>query len=414
MNAPEIMTFLNEGHEIHVLEECSQKYFDCIFTLFDRIAEGDEDFRYAELWLKADRGTAEEAIKSNLICACLAGETEEQRQEAFNMLYPQEQYWFLLKLHEREGYRALSIGNLYITISKVLDESGEYIKYGQYEFFHWLCNEVVRCINELEEGVYMENLNRNLPLQYRTGVLLRKDFWRLNPSARADKLRDMTNDEIREVIRLLKEENHYRQEGIPRMTYGRYLDIVANIYEELNMKVNEENILELIRQQNPSNSSLYERVDFDSYGDFVRLVNGEWNTIGNPWAIFSGEKYEKLLLKPYVSKGGFALMIEGEWKYRVYEIIKIYLTLYRQHIPVYLSDSHFILDILEGKDYVGFIPLTSPLWMEEYEGGKYRYISEYHHIGSQREEVFQAMEMLPLKEVKIKKIRKKRRKEIAK
>lgn len=171
MKAPKI------NHWIYVLRD-GKMVFDketneVIARVFEQVHQiapcGDDERR--ELWLKADRGSAEDYDDFEYLKEDEIVETYEEFTQMWLEEYPDEVNWFHLVTIERDDYRAIFLGRKLIYQSRIYDEHSAYECEAK-ELFAWIELAVKMCVENLQNGTYNSDVKNNLSPRQRTGWYL--------------------------------------------------------------------------------------------------------------------------------------------------------------------------------------------------------------------------------------------------
>lgn len=163
---------------------------DKVYAILEAVEPCGEDNR-RELWLKAERGTIDdyddyESLKDEEVV-----ENYEEFEKMWHEEYPDEISWYHLVTIERDDYRAIFLGRELIYQSRILEAHSSY-EYNVEELFVWMQDAVKRCIAQMKEGTYNEDVNDNLNARQRTGTISRKDYWDIFPERKDSYLSDIT------------------------------------------------------------------------------------------------------------------------------------------------------------------------------------------------------------------------------
>lgn len=317
---------------------------------------GDDERR--DIWLKADRGTAEDYDDYN----CLKQEEIVDTYEAFVRMwleeYPDEVNWFHLVTVERGDYRAIFLGRELIYQSRI-NEKHDVYEYGLKELFIWMETAVKKCVEDLQRGTYNSDVQNNLSARQRTGTISRKDYWELFPDIRESYLRDISDEEIRLFVTNIEEQKDGQPVGayISEMTAAKFYEYCAigykaNQYENLEGLTAKE---QYYKKADGRDEGLSE-IDIDSYKEFESWYNDRHRSGGHPWEVCAGGNSTHIDLYVRHNKQGYFLSVRGKAWTRSIEAIKFYNALRAEGVAVYLYDAKGITDRLLGRDRIGIVP----------------------------------------------------------
>ena len=137
MKAPRINHWINvlRGGKM-VFNKETNETIDRVFEQLHLIAPcGDDESR--EIWLKAERGSAEDYDDYEYLKEEEIVDTYEDFLRMWQEEYPDEVNWFHLVTIERDDYRAIFLGRELIYQSRVYEEHEVY-EYGLKELFVWM------------------------------------------------------------------------------------------------------------------------------------------------------------------------------------------------------------------------------------------------------------------------------------
>ena len=84
----------------------------------------------------------------------------------------------------------------------------------------------MKCIAQMQEGTYNDDVNNNLNARQRTGTISRKDYWDIFPERKDSYLSDITDAVIKKFV-------SYISEQYDNKPVGSYLDeMTADIFYE--------------------------------------------------------------------------------------------------------------------------------------------------------------------------------------
>lgn len=359
MKAPKI------NHWIHVLrggkmvfDKETNKAIDKVFKQISKIAPCGEDER-RDIWLKADRGSAEDYDDFEYLKEEEIVETYDEFTKMWLEEYPDEVNWFHLVTIERDDYRAIFLGRELIYQSRIYDEYNSY-ECELKELFIWIESAVKKCIEDLKNGTYNSDVKNNLLPRQRTGTIQRKDYWEMFPDEKKSYLADISDEEIQIFLRNINEQKDGEPVGtyISDMTASKFYEYCAvgykaNQYENIEGLTAKEQYYKMADGRDEGLSE----INSDSAEEFEAWYNDRHRGGGHPWEVCRGGNSTHIdLYVRYDDKHGYFLSVGGKAWTRSIEAIKFYNALRTEGIAVYLHDAKGITDRLIGRDMIGIVP----------------------------------------------------------
>lgn len=358
MKAPEIkhwIQVLRGGNMIFDKE--TNETIDKVFELIHLIAPCGEDER-RDIWLKAERGIAEDYGNYEYLKEEEIVETYEDFIQMWLEEYPDEVNWFHLVALERNDYRAIFLGRELIYQSKVYEKHNLY-EYGLKELFVWMEAAVKNCVKDLQNGTYNRDVKNNLSVRQRTGTILRKGYWELFPDIKKSYLANISDEEIQMFVNNIAEQKDGRPVGIyiSEMTAAKFYEYCAigykaNKYEHLEGLTAKE---QYYKKADGRDEGLSE-INVDSSDEFEEWYNNRHRGGGHPWEVCRGGNSTHIDLFVDHDEQGYFLSIAGKAWTRSIEVIKFYNALRTEGVAVYLHDAKGITDRLLGRDRIGIVP----------------------------------------------------------
>ena len=326
-----------------------------LFSMMRRLKKPDE--RVAELWIRVERGPIEafgnvkEWIEDEFV------ETEEKFYRYWQELYPDEVKWYSLSIVEEDGYKGVFCRHRQII---EIDPDRDRGNPDRVDYILEGLNEIVRnTIKKIEQGTYIQNLEREIPPQHRTGTIVRKDYWDIFPENREDFLKDITQEDINEFIEYMKHQDHndYRsKDRLQKMTAGDFYRFCELGYKENNYRcVGELSAKDLYYVHADGRDEGLKDIDIedpDAFKDWLleNRVRG-----GHPWEVCSGGNSTHISL--YVGyNNGYYLTLAGSSLVRTIETVKFYLALKREGLPVFLSEGNLLMERFLETEKIGVVP----------------------------------------------------------
>lgn len=339
-------------------DEVSVKNIHAVFAQLHKINQTSEDVW--ELWLTAERGPEEafgdyEEMK-------LYGEVDnrEDFEAWWKAEYPEEIQWFNLTAVERKdtGYKAIFLSNRFI-IELDPRKSGGF-EQDISEFTEWLLKQVMKCIDELNSGAYNRRVAEELPVQYRTGTIVRKDLHDLCPELRSCFQEELSQQEIDDFVSFVERqpEDTDEAERIQHLTAGEFYKFCSIGYKANNYSGCDKTPKEQYYLHADGRDGGLQNVDADSEEQFIAWLHDNSHFGVHPWEVCRGGNSTHISLYVYHNEWGFMLVLAGKSISRFVETIKFYLALRNYGIPVYLQNGEKLMERVLETELVGIVPKT--------------------------------------------------------
>ena len=351
-----------------VFDKKTLEAIDKVYAILEAVEPCGEDNR-RELWLKAERGTIEdyddyERLKDEEVI-----ENYEEFEKMWHDEYPDEISWYHLVTIERNDYRAMFLGRELIYQSRILEAHSSY-EYNVEELFVWMQDAVKKCIVQMQEETYNDEVNNNLNARQRTGTMSRKDYWDIFPERKDSYLSDITDAEVKKFVSYISEQHGNKPVGsyLDEMTAGKFYEFCsmgykANKYEHLEGLTAKE---QYYKMADGRDNGLSE-IDGESPSAFADWLNDLQRKGGHPWEVCRGGNSTHVGLYVHHNENGYYLAVAGKSWSRSVEAIKFYNVLRDSGTAVYLYEAKGITDRLLGQDIVGIVPENViPVYCEQW------------------------------------------------
>ena len=351
-----------------VFDKKTLEAIDKVYAILEAVEPCGEDNR-RELWLKAERGTIEdyddyERLKDEEVI-----ENYEEFEKMWHDEYPDEISWYHLVTIERNDYRAMFLGRELIYQSRILEAHSSY-EYNVEELFVWMQDAVKKCIAQMQEETYNDEVNNNLNARQRTGTISRKDYWDIFPERKDSYLSDITDAEVKKFVSYISEQHGNKPVGsyLDEMTAGKFYEFCsmgykANKYEHLEGLTAKE---QYYKMADGRDNGLSE-IDGDSPTEFADWLNDLQRHGGHPWEVCRGGNSTHVGLYVHHNENGYYLAVAGKSWSRSVEAIKFYNVLRDSGTAVYLYEAKGITDRLLGQDIIGIVPEhVIPVYCEQW------------------------------------------------
>lgn len=386
MNAPRLDRILFWNHEIKHLDKKSKKIFDEIFELIVPIKPLNDN-NYRELWLTAERGTRTEINK-------LLDKEDRYTKEEFNQCYPNRLYWYKMGAVDVNGFKIIQLRSLKFVVEepKFVEIEG----YDYSEILSWLKSAIGAALTDLREGTYNQKVKDELPYELRYGVILRKDYWGELPEIKNEALKGISKDDIERFIEYAENEgdNYIPLERIQSMTFNKYFEIAYYGYKNAGwVKDNESPEKHFFHHCEDFGGGVIYHLNYASVEDFEHYYKVESHRYGgHPWGIVRGSSRSRIMLYPRKTDDGYYFEFTGDPNWSIFEIVKLYLGLKDNHVPVALRNKEAILKYLRAEDYVGFVPHTEvPVYCQN--KFKHYHVDDFRHYNDEiHRKIFEKIE----------------------
>ena len=369
--------------------------------------------------------------------------TYEEFEARWKEDYPDEFNWYKIIVSEifnKDGslrYRGVSIGNKMI-ISADMDCGTVEIQ-SEDDAVVELCGimaiAVQESIQKLRDGVYNKEVSRDLPHEFRTGVIKRSAYWEREPGVKERVLEGLPEERVEEFKRLITSgaNDEMKIGRLSHMTANDFFRACSIGYKACGFKGTDlPPVEQYLRYADRRDEGLTGRgdgldegpgIDFDDPEAWDQWFFHRNDFGGHPWEVVRGGNTTHVDLfvshdqhstgwkvttgritqkeskkHPY----GYYFSIAG--KYRTFETVSFYVALSKAGLPVYLHDADTILARIEGTDYIGIVPLhVIPRYCEDMFPEKYGRVIDFMHVYDEEFEEFgDAIEWLPVEEAELK------------
>lgn len=349
----------NYGMYSYRYDQKSCELLDELFILLESIAPAHENGARA-LWFTAERGTLEESWDIDEMIENGEVETEEEAQEMWGWMFPNEIEWYSFGAYEDKstGYRAIFVSQRCVIVQ---DEKREMNAWEDdiSVFAQWLVDSVKECIRMLEDGTYNDYVEKNLPPQHRTGTILRKDFWDVWTEEREDFFKDISSEDVSEFIELASnqaENCDSFDKYLPHMTANDFFNYCTMGYKACNYECGDKSPKELYIKFADGRDEGLTEIDGDSEKAFLEWLHDSEHYGGHPWEVCRGGNSTHIDMGVHHDENGFSLYLVGKAWTRTVEIAHFYLALTRAGVPVFLFDAKALADRMAEKEYIGIVP----------------------------------------------------------
>ena len=340
-----------------VFDDKTYQILDIIWDHIKQIMprEGTKDVW--DLWFQAPRGPIEKFGDYQEWLGTGEVSNYEEFQEIWLSYFPDEEYWYPFTAIERkeDQYRGIFLNHT-MMIEELGDPSAG-VPLDIHKFAEWLLQSVDTCIDALKNGNYNQFIETHLPIQHRTGTILRKDWWSVFPEIRKEFLSDLSQEDIALFAKYMEETGRENTvtplKEISANDYFRACAIgyAANHYSGGDQIPREQYYL----HADGRDDGLSE-IDPDSPSAFLSWFNDPNRQGGHPWEIARGGNSTHISLYPQHEEDSFTFLLAGSSVNRTIETVRIYLALRKAGFPVYVRDGSILANRLTGNEKIGIVP----------------------------------------------------------
>ena len=345
---------------------CTFSYDDESYVVIDKIFEilkkitpvSDKNHDIIhELWIKIPRGTIEEFgdFEEEKENECY--DTYEEFERDWKYMYPTEEMWYCLHALESTdiGYKAIFIDNRHVIEVDSRKEKG--YSHDILEYVNAILEAVKECYERMKTNTYMSDVNENLPPQYKTGTIVRKDLWDVFPELRDEFFSEISDMEIKEFEDSVSvQKSKFDYDSISRVetfTAQEFFDLCALGYKANNYRNTDLTSKEQYYKNADGRDDGLGDIDPDSPEEFLDWYSNKRGG-GHPWEVCRGGNSTHVSL--YVSKDekGYFLSVAGS--NRTIEAVRFYLAVKHAGYPVFMHDAKQLVERFEQTEKIGVVP----------------------------------------------------------
>lgn len=376
------VSVLRNGFNVSAVDENTTNKILELFAILDEVkAVGDDNRK--ELWLSIRRPTVEEYISWNTDdWDEVERVPEDTLREWYADEYREEMVWFPLTTvdhHIGNDFYGVFLDHDYVLA--VGDDNAKGWPIDATEFVDWIIDAVKTSIGKIENGTYQSEIDNGLPYKYRTGKILRKDYWDIYPDLRAVFRADLSDDEISEFISFCKDQDEGAiiHDGIDKMTARDFYEACALCYDAVGYKNERYLFFNETAEEKDRYGGLSAREKYflhaDGRDDGLSSVPLDDPDAFEAWAN-KDEKYYKFNgSHPFEIRTSASVSLSihllprkdretGKWYYELtgsaqtasYEIVRYYNAMKKAGLPVYLYDAERIVRRYTEDDMIGILP----------------------------------------------------------
>lgn len=248
--------------------------------------EGTTDVR--DLWFRAPRGSIERFGDYQEWLRVGNISSYKEFRKIWLSYFPDENYWYSFTIIERkeDQYRGILFNRKMIIEQRGRPTVG--VPLDIYEFAEWLLWSVNVCIDDLKAGTYKQFIEAHLPVQFRTGTILRKDWWSIFPEIQKEFFSGLSQEDIDIYTKYMEEDSRQNTIGPPleELSANDYfracaIGYAANHYSGGDRTPREQYYL----HADGRDGGLW-KIDPDSPSAFLSWFTDQYD--GHPWEVVQG------------------------------------------------------------------------------------------------------------------------------
>lgn len=338
----------------------SYELLDKLFQLFRRFKSCSRESPLS-IWLRSSRGTISDFEKNHSpyeeMLADGDVESFEEYMAYWNEMFPDEIEWFELNAFEDLdiGYRTVFLGQHQI-LEQYENRNTDSFSCDVSELLEWLIESVQNCISSLENGVYNDVVEKELPFKHRTGTVLRKHYWKEYPDEKRAYFGSFTNEDATAFIDCAIGNSEHLDRRIDSMTSGDFFRMCSLGYAANNYTGQELTPLEQYLKHGDGRDEGLRDIDPKSKEAFWAWYHDRNRFGGHPWEVCAGGNSTHINLQVMEDSRGLYMMIAGSSLLRSVEAIKFYLALQRADVPVVMWQADILKARLMGEEKIGIVP----------------------------------------------------------
>ena len=304
-------------------------------------------------------------------------------------MYEDEIFWYKVSIHEYKEWRSIQIGEgKYILSVDTSSPSAYGIDFT--ELFSFLRDKLINVKQMLGEGTYNDYLENNIPVKYRRGSILRKDYYDIFPEIRESMLDGLSEYDINRFLDIYDErKDGYEPTLIEHISTSEYYDVCSKLYlSNLEDYISASTMTpkEMYLQYADGRDEGMRDIPEDSSDAFEKWINDNRNGGGHPWEITrsmslawsihcfvrSGRSLLSIddLLAHKEEPKGYYYELSGKAFGNTRNIVRFFLAVYDMGVPVVLDDMDVIASRLKENDRIGIMPCMVST-IGPYYGGEY-------------------------------------------
>ena len=345
---------------------------DPIFEILKPLAPLKKNREVKEIWIRIPRGNIEDFGSFEEMRSCGQIETYEEYVQLWNREYPNEFCWYQLtvvrSLDQNGSLRfyGMALGNESIISASLEDRVFKREEYYAEGAAVRLCELIIPAVkdsmNLLLERKYNDFVQKELPYQFRYGVIKRCDIWETEQESKEETYGGLSEALVQRFIERIRSGVNDAER------IGRIKDFTANDffmacklgYEAVGKDCNGYTLSDLyMRYADGRDEGLTGKGDGLNEGPGIDPDDPKaWNEwylhrehygCGHPWEVLG-----LMWLHVDYDESGYYFIVSGS--HRQFEMVNFYIALSDAGIPVIIGGADELVASFEGKDYVGIVP----------------------------------------------------------
>lgn len=327
---------------------------DEIFRLLRQI-EPVRGRDFWELWLRAPRGPIEDFGDLEEMLANEEVESEEEFRSWWLEEFPEPVVWFRFGAVQDKNYRAIILNNR-IIMEERLENAGDFT-FEAAEFAEWILEALREVLTQLKAGTYNSDVEAHLPIQYRTGTIVRRDLWEADPESREPF--ELPEEDLARFLKYAVEQPEtWSALGgrLPSMTANDFYRFCAMGYKANGYPGTGLPPRKQYEEHADGRDEGLGAIDPDDPDSFCHWLEFREDHYGHPWEVCRGGNSTHISLQVWRDKDGYLLWLAGSSWSRTIETVRFYLVLMDAGLPVFLYDADMLASRLTGDELVGIVP----------------------------------------------------------
>lgn len=412
--------------------------FSILSDILEPLAPLKKNNEAKAIWIRVPRGVIEDYASFEEMKEWEEVETYEEYENRWREDYPEEYSWYELvavksfDLDNNLRYYGISLGNERV-ISASTEDRSFWDSDGYYpeEAAVKLCSLVVPAVQEsislLQSGTYNALVEKELPYQFRVGVIKRNVLWEYEPEAKECAYDGLSEDAVQEFKKLIiSGANNEKKIGrIRNFTANDFFRACKIGYEAIGKDCSGFSLPDLyMHYADGRDEGLTGQghglnagpgIDFNSPAAWDEWYFGKRGG-GHPWEVIPGgnsthvELYVRndrhdldwLLRSGEISQIEYDERIEKTGYYfaiagikRQFEAVSFYLALSAAGFPVIIGGAEELLARFEATDYIGIVPHHHPTrYCESLFPEQYGDMIDFTHVYKNEDTWFERIEWL--------------------
>ncbi|MCM1130693.1 MAG: hypothetical protein NC310_09000 [Roseburia sp.] len=357
--APKIDRFKHYNYKSIIVDQKTiailDDMFDCLISNIKQASKG-EDY-YFSFYYEAKKGSIKDFYSYEECVDYYEISTYEEYQKLWEEEYPKESYWYYFEfrkvIYNNKKYYIIAINNHIILNVDPLNARGwEENKEELVSFTYEIVKDFVRLAKETDYNDYVQT---NLDYELREGILLLKDFWEIEPEQKKNYFSQLSSIDIHDFIKRAKSQSNEQLSLIKDMTSSKYYEICKLAYNAIGKGDNNITPKELFYKNADGRDQGLCKIDEHSLEAFNNWYKESKHHFDHTFEILPGRSFYRADLYIIDKDDGYYLGLSGNNFWTCLDVIKIYMALIKNNIPVILYDVELITKRLVGDSYLAII-----------------------------------------------------------